>query len=48
MLELVAADGVVDNDIDVDGTPITDFSGLAITEINYHPTAPTDAELLVD
>ena len=43
-----AENGVLANDSDVDGSPDTPLSSLAITEVNYNPYDPTDDELVVD
>ena len=47
-LTVDAAEGVLVNDFDADGDPVNVPSGVAITEINYSPAAPSDDELLVD
>ena len=47
-LEVAAAEGLLVNDSDADGDPINLASGVAITEINYSPSAPTTEELQVD
>ena len=43
-----ASTGVLANDDDADGSPATPRNSLVITEINYHPHAPTAEELAVD
>jgi len=48
VLTVDATEGVLVNDVDENGNPINVPSGLVITEINYNPYDPTDAELLLD
>ena len=43
-----ADDGVLANDSDPDGSPATPLFSLVVTEINYHPYAPTADELEQD
>ncbi|HUT93242.1 MAG TPA: Ig-like domain-containing protein [Thermoguttaceae bacterium] len=39
LLDIGEAEGLLPNDIDVDGTPVTPLTSLRITEIHYNPTA---------
>jgi len=43
-----AASGLLANDTDADGSPVTARTSLVITEINYAPYSPTADELAID
>ena len=44
-LQINDVEGVLSNDTDIDGSPPLPLNSLVITEINYNPPDPTQAEL---